>query len=85
MSEIRVFIRKLRSPDRAAGFSGRGDSYAINAMVSRFTVQAFASGLLSAFGHNPKIAIRDLKGRNSIRSRHRSRSRRCTWWFALTR
>ena len=31
-------------------------------MVSRFTVQAFASGLLSAFGHNPKIAIRDLKG-----------------------
>jgi polyisoprenoid-binding protein YceI len=36
--------------------------YAINAMVSRFTVQAFASGLLSAFGHNPKIAIRDLKG-----------------------
>ncbi len=39
-----------------------GDRYAINAMVSRFTVQAFASGLLSAFGHNPKIAIRDLKG-----------------------
>ncbi len=25
-------------------------------------MQAFASGLLSAFGHNPKIAIRDLKG-----------------------
>ncbi len=39
-----------------------GHLYSINAMVSRFTVQAFASGLLSAFGHNPKIEIRDLKG-----------------------
>lgn len=38
------------------------DRYAINATVSRFTVQAFASGFLSAFGHDPKIAIRDLKG-----------------------
>jgi polyisoprenoid-binding protein YceI len=36
--------------------------YGIDAMVSRFTVQAFASGFLSAFGHNPKFAIRDLKG-----------------------
>jgi polyisoprenoid-binding protein YceI len=39
-----------------------GSKYVINAMVSRFTVQAFATGLLSAFGHNPKITIRDLKG-----------------------
>ncbi len=39
-----------------------GHRYAINAMVSSFTVQAFASGLLSAFGHNPKIAIRDIVG-----------------------
>jgi len=36
--------------------------YVINPMVSRFTVKAFASGLLSAFGHNPTIAIRDLQG-----------------------
>ena len=36
--------------------------YSINAMVSRFTVQAFASGFLSAFAHNPKFAIRDLSG-----------------------
>jgi polyisoprenoid-binding protein YceI len=36
--------------------------YTINPMVSRFAVQAFATGMLSAFGHNPKIAIRDLKG-----------------------
>lgn len=42
--------------------SSAAETYSINAMVSRFTVQAFASGLLSAFGHNPKIGIRDLKG-----------------------
>lgn len=45
------------SPDTAVG-----DRYVIDPMVSRFTVQAFASGFLSAFGHDPKIAIRDLKG-----------------------
>jgi polyisoprenoid-binding protein YceI len=46
------------TPQAVAG----GHLYTINAIVSRFTVQAFASGLLSAFGHNPKIEIRDLKG-----------------------
>jgi polyisoprenoid-binding protein YceI len=39
-----------------------GERYVINAAVSRFTVRAFASGLLSAFGHNPTIGIRDLSG-----------------------
>ncbi len=29
---------------------------------SRFTVQAFSEGLLSAFGHDPIIAIRDFTG-----------------------
>ncbi len=29
---------------------------------SRFTVQAFATGLLQAFGHDPVIAIRDFEG-----------------------
>jgi polyisoprenoid-binding protein YceI len=33
--------------------------FAIDTAVSRFTVQAFATGLLSAFGHNPTIGIRD--------------------------
>jgi polyisoprenoid-binding protein YceI len=42
--------------------SAGGDRFVINATVSRFTVQAFASGLLSSFGHNPKIDIRGLKG-----------------------
>jgi polyisoprenoid-binding protein YceI len=36
--------------------------YRIDASQSKFTVQAFATGLLSGFGHNPTIAIRDFTG-----------------------
>ena len=36
--------------------------YRIDSTASRFTVQAFATGLLSSFGHNPKIGIRDYDG-----------------------
>lgn len=36
--------------------------YRIDASRSKFTVQAFASGLLAGFGHNPTIAIRDFTG-----------------------
>jgi polyisoprenoid-binding protein YceI len=36
--------------------------YLIDNAASRFTVQAFAAGLLSAFGHNPVIAIPDFTG-----------------------
>jgi polyisoprenoid-binding protein YceI len=35
--------------------------FRIDKAVSRFRVQAFATGLLSAFGHNPKIEIRDYE------------------------
>ena len=38
------------------------DHYAIDAGMSRFTVRAFATGLFSAMGHNPTIAIRDFSG-----------------------
>ena len=34
----------------------------IDGRISRFTVRAFASGMLSAFGHSPTIAIRDFAG-----------------------
>ncbi len=51
-----------------------GQRYTINPAVSRFTVQAFASGLLSAFGHNPKIVIRDLKGEIQFDSEHVDKS-----------
>jgi polyisoprenoid-binding protein YceI len=36
--------------------------YVADAGQSKFTAQAFATGLLSGFGHNPTIAIRDFTG-----------------------
>jgi len=36
--------------------------YVIDGRSSRFTVRAFAKGLLSAMGHNPTIGIRDFIG-----------------------
>ena len=38
------------------------DRYVIDGRSSRFTVRAFATGLLSAMGHNPTIGIRDFSG-----------------------
>lgn len=36
--------------------------YKLDAGQSKFTAQAFAAGLLSGFGHDPVIAIRDFTG-----------------------
>jgi polyisoprenoid-binding protein YceI len=36
--------------------------YTIDPASSRFTVRAFAAGLLAGLGHNPVIAIRDFSG-----------------------
>jgi polyisoprenoid-binding protein YceI len=36
--------------------------FIIDARASRFTVRAFATGMLSAMGHNPTIGIRDFSG-----------------------
>jgi polyisoprenoid-binding protein YceI len=36
--------------------------YKIDTAASRFTVQAFSIGILSSFGHNPMIGIRDFDG-----------------------
>jgi polyisoprenoid-binding protein YceI len=36
--------------------------YIFDITASKFTVQAFATGMLSVFGHNPTIAIRDYEG-----------------------
>jgi polyisoprenoid-binding protein YceI len=37
-------------------------TYKIDARRSSFTVQVFVTGVLSTFGHNPNIAIRDFSG-----------------------
>ena len=36
--------------------------YVLDKSASRFTVRAFASGMLSVLGHSPTIAIRDFSG-----------------------
>lgn len=36
--------------------------YEVDARASRLSVRAFATGFLSAFGHNPIISVRDLRG-----------------------
>ena len=38
------------------------DRYTIDARGSRVMIRAFASGFLSAMGHNPVIAARDVSG-----------------------
>ena len=38
------------------------DLYIIDGKASRFTVQAFSTGLLARMGHNPTIGIRDFSG-----------------------
>jgi polyisoprenoid-binding protein YceI len=39
-----------------------GARYVIDTRASQFSVQAFASGLVAAIAHSPKIAIRDWTG-----------------------
>lgn len=41
---------------------GRSKHFIVDAKRSRFTVQAFAVGILSAIGHNPTIGIRTFSG-----------------------
>jgi polyisoprenoid-binding protein YceI len=36
--------------------------YELNSAQSEFTVQAFAAGLFSGFGHNPTVGIREFTG-----------------------
>jgi polyisoprenoid-binding protein YceI len=40
--------------------------YSINPGLSRLTVRAFATGMLSSFGHNPNLAVRSYSGQISI-------------------
>ncbi len=38
------------------------ERYKIDPDISRFTVRAFATGMLSAFGHSPTLAVREFSG-----------------------
>ena len=44
------------------------ERYAIDPDMSRFTVRAFATGLLAAMGHSPTIAVRDFTGQAEFTS-----------------
>ena len=45
-----------------------GVHYVIDTRASQFSVQAFASGLVAAIAHSPKIAIRDWTGEVQVAS-----------------
>lgn len=51
-------MRNEVTPDSATRLA----RFVLNPGRSTFTVQAFSTGLLSAFGHNPRIAVRDVRG-----------------------
>jgi polyisoprenoid-binding protein YceI len=42
------------------------EHYRLDAAASKFSVQAFAEGLLSAFGHDPVIGVREFQGEASF-------------------
>jgi polyisoprenoid-binding protein YceI len=42
--------------------------YVADTRASQFTVQVFAGGLLSAFGHSPTIDIRDFSAEAQVNS-----------------
>jgi polyisoprenoid-binding protein YceI len=50
------------SPAAVQSTDTPADRYIIDSRASRFTVQAFATGLLARMGHNPIIGIRDFSG-----------------------
>ena len=58
---------ETRPPDRDAAATV---CYVLDPKVSRFTVRAFAAGVLSAFGHSPTIALRDFAGEIRLNPEH---------------
>jgi len=40
--------------------------YALDPVISRLQVRAFATGMLSGFGHDPTFSVRDFRGEISI-------------------
>jgi polyisoprenoid-binding protein YceI len=54
-------MEQVQTADREAG-QDVTNCFVIDGRSSRFTVRAFATGLLSAMGHNPTISIRDFSG-----------------------
>jgi polyisoprenoid-binding protein YceI len=49
-------------------------NYVMDTRASQFTVQVFSGGILSAFGHNPTIGIRDFVGEAQVNPEEPERS-----------
>jgi polyisoprenoid-binding protein YceI len=63
------FVRMQKAASIEEGSGGELETmnmvavhYSMDARASRFTVQAVATGVLAAMGHNPLIGIRNFKG-----------------------
>jgi polyisoprenoid-binding protein YceI len=54
-------MAQISTEDQKPAETGAG-RYVIDGRSSRFTVRAFAAGMLAAMGHNPTIGIRDFSG-----------------------
>ncbi len=52
----------MTRPERMSTYETSAVCYKLDAGQSQFTAQAFATGLLAGFGHNPIIGIRDFSG-----------------------
>ena len=50
------------SSDASASEAAAHPRYVVDPKVSRFTIQAFSGGILSALGHNPSFVARDFEG-----------------------
>jgi len=50
------------STDPLATIGATSYLYVVDGRASRFTVRAFATGIFSAMGHSPTIAVRDISG-----------------------
>ena len=68
MPESAELGQKVDSGNATAESKPTVARYTINPRASRFTVRVFAKGVLSAFGHNPTIAIHDFSGEAQIDS-----------------
>jgi polyisoprenoid-binding protein YceI len=62
MADRRGSASTLAGFDGPVGVTAARVRYVIDLDLSRFTIQAFSGGMLSALGHNPKFVARDFGG-----------------------
>ena len=66
LASVSRIVAGITSTARASSGGSTSPAFADFREFSRFTVRAFATGMLAAMGHNPTIGVRDLKGEVSF-------------------